>query len=434
MVIKDSSLRFNEECLQILDLDPAMCLTAARKGVKHKEFAWYLGVHHPRTIMEFFDYAERFMSIEEALGSKAEVQQGEKRKREDEGDSSSKYRQKILRKGVKHKEFAWYLRVHRPRTIMEFFDYAERFMSIKEALGSKAEVQQGEKRKKEDEGANSSKYRRKMNLTTRNPNVYFHFHRNIKHNTENCRNLHDKIEELIRYRYLTKYIQHESRESSDRQANQIREVPESSRRNDQPPRQQQPPKDKPIRRVINMITSGSIVVGCTTAVGKTSDRELKHEAKNPPKRPWVEEPIYFTEDDVRGIQYPHDDALIIKLEINDFEVKWVLVDSESSVDILFLEAFDKLHLQRSDMNPADSPLVGFSGKVARPLGQVAVPIIARTWPNSMRFKHTFLVVATPSPYNAILGRPILHALRAIVSTYLPIDEVPNKLRNGGSTR
>ena len=157
-----------------------------------------------------------------------------------------------------------------------------------------------------------------------------------------------------------------------------------------------------------MIVGGSIVVGCTSATARTSIREATREEQNPRKRPRTEEPIFFTEDDARGVHYPHDDALVIKLRINDFEVRHVLVDSGSSADILFKAAFDQLQLQGSDLKAANTPLVGFSGEEVRPLRKVTVPVEVGTWPCAVRLNHDFLVVATPSPYNAIIGRPITH--------------------------
>ncbi|XP_019053346.1 PREDICTED: uncharacterized protein LOC109114723 [Nelumbo nucifera] len=147
-----------------------------------------------------------------------------------------------------------------------------------------------------------------------------------------------------------------------------------------------------------MITDESIIAGCTTAERKTSVRELEHEAENPSKRPWIEEPIYFTENDARRIYNPHNDALVVKLVINDFEVKRILVDSEVPWIFFFCKLLNM-------------------DEVVKPLGRITVPIAARMWSNLARFEHTFLVVATPSPYNAILGQPIRHALRAVVSTY-----------------
>ncbi|XP_010261650.1 PREDICTED: uncharacterized protein LOC104600421 [Nelumbo nucifera] len=250
---------------------------------------------------------------------------------------------------------------------------------------------------------------------TRNPNVYCHFHQDHGHNIENCKNLHDEIEELIRREYLKNYILREERGQADRQGNQRRNASETNRQNEQPPRQL--PKERLVHGVINMITSGSIIVGCTSAAGRTSVRELENEGENLPKRPRLEEPIYFAEDDARGIQYSYDDYLVVKLRINDFEVKRILVDAGNSADIPFKETFNNLQLQQSDLKLVDTPLIGFSGEEVRPLGRVTVPMEAGTWPNIIRFEHTFLVVTTPSPYNAIVGKPITHVLHAIVSTY-----------------
>ncbi|XP_010262512.1 PREDICTED: uncharacterized protein LOC104601030 [Nelumbo nucifera] len=242
-------------------------------------------------------------------------------------------------------------------------------------------------------------------FANRNPNKYCHFHRDIGHDTESCRILKDEIKKLIHRDYLMQFVKRNERDS--RPTNHSREAPELSRQQDR----DQPPQDPPpIHRVINMITGGSILVGCNTTTGKNSVLELEQEDENPLKHPRVKEVIYFTEDDARGVQYPHDDALIVKMIINDFKVKRILVDSGSSTDILFLEAFKKMQLERKDLQPTDVPLVGFSRDVVKPLGRIKVLVTARS-------EHTFLVVATLSPYNAILVRSILHALRAMVSTY-----------------
>ncbi|XP_010243878.1 PREDICTED: uncharacterized protein LOC104587836 [Nelumbo nucifera] len=59
--------RFNETCLQILEFNPTVRLTAAQKGVTHKELRWYIKVNRPKTITEFLALAEKFISTEEEL-------------------------------------------------------------------------------------------------------------------------------------------------------------------------------------------------------------------------------------------------------------------------------------------------------------------------------------------------------------------------------
>ncbi|XP_010247996.1 PREDICTED: uncharacterized protein LOC104590920 [Nelumbo nucifera] len=189
----------------------------------------------------------------------------------------------------------------------------------------------------------------------RNPNRYYHFHRDIRHDTESCHSLKDEIEKLIHQGYLRKFIKYENREMDHRPTKQQRDAPESSSRNNrnQPP-QDPPVEERPICVVINMITDESIVAGCSTAMGKASVREIEHEYENPPKCPREEEVIYFIDDDAHRIQYPHNDAFVIKMLISDFKVKRILVDSGSSADIIFLEAFDMLKLEQKDLRPTDT--------------------------------------------------------------------------------
>ncbi|CAL2277653.1 unnamed protein product [Prunus armeniaca] len=56
-----------------------------------------------------------------------------------------------------------------------------------------------------------------------------------------------------------------------------------------------------------------------------------------PKVGW--EPITFCEEEEEGIIYPHDDPMIIRAEIADYDVGWVLIDNGSSVNVIFAGAF-----------------------------------------------------------------------------------------------
>ena len=49
--------------------------------------------------------------------------------------------------------------------------------------------------------------------------------------------------------------------------------------------------------------------------------------------------INFSEDDTRRLHHPHDDTLVVRLQIGDYNMHWVLVDNGSSTDILYYPAF-----------------------------------------------------------------------------------------------
>ena len=54
----------------------------------------------------------------------------------------------------------------------------------------------------------------------------------------------------------------------------------------------------------------------------------------PPKRQRIEEFITFTKEDARGVQFPHNDAVVVSLNIANYDVRRILVDNGSSADIL----------------------------------------------------------------------------------------------------
>ena len=53
-------------------------------------------------------------------------------------------------------------------------------------------------------------------------------------------------------------------------------------------------------------------------------------------------PIMWTDDDEKGVLYPHEDALVIKATVVGKEFRRILVDTCSSVDILFKSTLDEM--------------------------------------------------------------------------------------------
>jgi hypothetical protein len=52
--------------------------------------------------------------------------------------------------------------------------------------------------------------------------------------------------------------------------------------------------------------------------------------------------ISFSKKDKDDVEGSHDDVIILSLKINAHRVKRVLVDTDSSTDILYLDAFKKM--------------------------------------------------------------------------------------------
>ena len=59
-----------------------------------------------------------------------------------------------------------------------------------------------------------------------------------------------------------------------------------------------------------------------------------------PKMIRIDNPIIeFSEEDTRRLHHLHDDALVVSIRIGDYNTHRVLVENDSSTDILYYPAF-----------------------------------------------------------------------------------------------
>ncbi|KAK3008565.1 hypothetical protein RJ639_013962 [Escallonia herrerae] len=170
---------------------------------------------------------------------------------------------------------------------------------------------------------------------------------------------------------------------------------------------------------INTISGGIAAGGSLGKARKAYTREVCVTSP-PPNKKLKTVPaatITFSDDDSKGIKTPHDDPLVITIKAGNFDVKRVLIDNGSSAEILFHDAFKKMNIPTDRLRKMDTPLYGFSNHPVAAVGIIALPVAIGTPPAQANFMLDFVVVKVPSAYNAILGRPVLNRLQAVMSTY-----------------
>ena len=92
---------------------------------------------------------------------------------------------------------------------------------------------------------------------------------------------------------------------------------------------------------------------------------------------------------------------MVTLRIAGYDVKRMMVDQGSGVEIMYLNLYRGLNLRPRDLTAYNSPLVSSDGKVVIPRGQIRLSMQA----GLEVMEVDFIVVDAYSPYMAIMARP-----------------------------
>nr|XP_023894947.1 uncharacterized protein LOC112006881 [Quercus suber] len=235
------------------------------------------------------------------------------------------------------------------------------------------------------------------NLERCNHNLYCQYHQDHRHTTEDCRSLWDYLDQLVHEGQLKQLLHHSSGQGGHTNS--------EPRRDD---------SSKPPLETINVIFAAPERTGSSPSnvmsVAPLPARDFSHS----PKRVKSDTKLVlgFSDEDKVGTIQPHDDALVITLRIRGYDVERLMVDQESAVEIMYPNLYRGLNLKPDDLEPYNSPLVSFEGRVVTPKGQIRLPMQT----GAEIVEVDFIVVDVYSPYTAIVARPWLHTLGTISST------------------
>ncbi|XP_075644957.1 uncharacterized protein LOC142615940 [Castanea sativa] len=168
----------------------------------------------------------------------------------------------------------------------------------------------------------------KGDLNKRNKNKYCRFHRDHGHDTDECYDLKQYVENLIRQGKLRNFL---GRDHKDEKLKG--KVEEPSR--------------PPLREI--RVTVGGTLVGQSSKSRKTYLEVVQNVqlSRRPPRTKGVDkQAITFTDEDARRVHHPHDDAIVVTLLIADYTTRKMLIDNGSLANILYCPAFQQMRLGR----------------------------------------------------------------------------------------
>ncbi|XP_050217455.1 uncharacterized protein LOC126668295 [Mercurialis annua] len=177
------------------------------------------------------------------------------------------------------------------------------------------------------------------------------FHDGYGHETEECGRLRSEIDKLVFQGRLQHFVvAKEGHDRGNTKVNSVRSEPGGSRE------AQSPSKKIQVTGVINTISGGTL----ESEYGRRRRKKNKKMVMSVSTgSPWPN--IVFGPEDAKGVEFPHEDALIVSAIIGSKWVKRLLVDDGSSVNLLTLSVFLTMGGSKNDLKPVNIPLLGLGG-------------------------------------------------------------------------
>ncbi|XP_056688460.1 uncharacterized protein [Spinacia oleracea] len=247
------------------------------------------------------------------------------------------------------------------------------------------------------------KRRPPMQSRERNVKKLCDFHNEHGHLTEDCRDLKDNIEDMVRKGYFSQYRARQGNgnynQAGGNNASSYR--PQQQQNQQQYPRIEQPylpprieqwqpetsaraeQRDNGKKPPVFVISGGPVHGGTISGAGRSLEEH-------------------------RGIIFPHDDPLVLTIDIANANVNRVLVDGGSSANIIFWEAFKQLHILEEELARVNYPVIGFSGSTVYLEGSVRLPVKIGEGSEARDLMVEFLIIKVPAAYNVIISRPFIH--------------------------
>ncbi|XP_028123598.1 uncharacterized protein LOC114320723 [Camellia sinensis] len=191
------------------------------------------------------------------------------------------------------------------------------------------------------------------------------FHDERGHRTKDCLPLKQHLEELVTTGHLNHYI-----DEGIKAVHHALVGPSGVAALEAPPQGVvnvihgiiEPARICELRGMIKKVEHMREVLSVQSAVkrGKTEEKNV----------------LNFSNWDLERIQMAHNNALVVTLRVRDFDVKRILIDQCSSVEIMYYNAFKQLKLRDTDLAPAIFATGWFQPDW--PMEKIILPVEARS--------------------------------------------------------
>ncbi|XP_038970589.1 uncharacterized protein LOC120104129 [Phoenix dactylifera] len=282
--LKDYINRFTAATSEVCELDQSIAMSTLKTEARSNRFLFFIEKNFSADFTEMLARARKYAKAEEAIASRrsATEQASKKQKRHREERGRPRSRSPHLRSPPRQRAQPRPRSPPWPRSPSRQRIPLERYENYTPLNTPRTEILI------EIEGRNYLQPPPPMRKSELRCHFrkYCRFHRDHVRDTNECFQLRDEIEALIHHGVLNRFVQSQRDERR-------------SEENDAPP--EGPNDNRPIAGTINPIGRGS-------AEGSSAGESA--EGRIPPKRQCTSEAISFLDEDLKGVEIPHDDAVI----------------------------------------------------------------------------------------------------------------------------
>ncbi|XP_025628310.1 uncharacterized protein [Arachis hypogaea] len=253
-----------------------------------------------------------------------------------------------------------------------------------------------------------SKPRPLKDRTGENKSLYCDYHKGYGHQTQDCFDLRDALEQAIRDGKLSEFS-HLIREPRRRH----RDLDDEGRTRSTKRRQEPEDKDHGLT-VINVVTAKNVAPRSRSAHKK--DAKILAVSSTPMRSSKKPPSISFGPEDQWFNEAPENPPMLITARVGTGLVKRILVDTGTDSNIMFRNVFDALGLKDADLSTHQHGVIGLGVHFLKPDGIKSLPISVGHVQGRRSAMAEFVVLQYSTAYNIILGRKMINDIEAIINT------------------
>ncbi|XP_015931329.1 uncharacterized protein LOC107457676 [Arachis duranensis] len=307
--------RFNDECLEIEGLTDSVASLCLTNGLLNEDFRKHLTIKPVWTMHEIQTVAKEYINDEEV----SQVVAANKR-HSDYNQPRQQVYQQIAEKGI----------LTKPRPL------------------------------KDRTGGNKS--------------LYCDYHKGYGHQTQDCFNLKDALEQAIRDDAKTRSTK----------------------------RRQEPENDDHGLTIINVVTTKNTAPKSRSAHKK--DAKVLAISSSPARSSKRSPTISFGPEDHWFDEVPENPPMVITARVGTGLVKRILVDTGADSNIMFRNVFDALGLRDADLTTHQHGVIGLGDYFIKPDGIISLPTSVGQGQGRRSIMAEFVVLRDSTAYNIILKR------------------------------